>query len=278
MILIILKKSRDRKDKDELAKQRSKDNTKWKEKIGKDILNQRRNRKYAQKKIDQLMNTTEKNRRQKFTQGTLKGPIFICNCCKQRMYEKSVSEVTEALLQKVTAKNDSLLQCLTGNKAQVFRSTSPVLYICSTCRCTLSSGKLPAMAESNKLILTPIPVHCQLTELENNLIARTINFQKIILMKKSRWAARRGRMVSVPIPPDEMMKTINQFPRLPSEAGLIAVKLKRKKQYTGHEKHEMINPEKIIKALIHLKEAGHQSYLDVNIDKNFIERCQNEDK
>ena len=97
-------------------------------------------------------------------------------------------------------------------------------------------------------------------------------------MKKSRWAAGRGRMVSVPIPADEMMKTINQFPRLPSEAGLIAVKLKRKKQYTGHEKHEMINPEKIIKALIHLKEAGHQTYLDVNIDKNFIERCQNEDK
>ena len=167
---------------EKLTQQKKKDNEKWKENKGKVALNQDAKRKYKQAKVDEVMNLTEKNRRRKFTLGTMRGPIYICNCCKQRMYEKSVSKVTDDLVKKVTAKKECLLQCLTGTKAKVFRSTAEVLFLCSTCRNTLLTGKVPAMAEFNGLVLTPIPQHCKLTELENNLIARTINFQKIILL------------------------------------------------------------------------------------------------
>ena len=40
----------------------------------------------------------------------------------------------------------------------------------------------------------------------------------------------------------------------------------------------MINPEKIIKALLHFIETGHKSYQDVNIDEQFFERCKTKDQ
>ena len=261
-----------------LSKQRKADNQKWKENIGQEILKQQRSRKYKQTSMDKLMNTTMTNRRKQFTKATMKGPIYICISCKQRMYEKSISKITEEFIGKIKEKKEDLIQCLVKPRTNIFRSTADMSYVCYTCKNTLIMGKLPAMAELNKLKLSPIPEECQMTELENNLIARTINFQKIILLKKSRWAGRKGRMVSVPIPPEEMMNTIKQLPRLPSEASLIAVKLKRKKQYTGHEKHEMISPEKIFKALSYLKKKGHPSYRDVEIDNKYMERCKNNDK
>ena len=261
-----------------LREQRKKDYQKWIENIGRERLNQQRSRKYKQTSMDKLMNTTMTKRREQFTKATFKGPIYICNCCKQRLYEKSISKITEMLIGKIREKQEDLIQCLEKRRTNIFRSTADISYICSTCKHTLLMGKLPAMAELNKLKLSPIPEECQMTELENNLIARTINYQKIVLLKKSRWAGRKGRMVSVPIPPEEMMNTIKQLPRLPSEAGLIAVKLKRKKQYTGHEKHEMISPDKIVKALSYLKRRGHPSYTDVDIDNMYMERCKIEDR
>ena len=90
---------------------------------------------------------------------------------------------------------------------------------------------MPAIAVANGLEMTDLEEEDKLTELENNLIAQNINFQKIILLPKSRWAAGKGRMVSVPVGVQDVMNTITQVPRLPEEAGLIPIKLKRKKQY-----------------------------------------------
>ena len=66
-------------------------------------------------------------------------------------------------------------------------------YICGTCKSSLLSGKIPAMAEVNGLYLAPLDDTLQLTELENNLIALNINFQYIFFLKKSRWAATKNK-------------------------------------------------------------------------------------
>ena len=92
------------------------------------------------------------------------------------------------------------------------------------------------MAVENGLEITDIGKDYELTDLENNLIAQNINFQKMILLPKSRWAAGKGRMVSVPVGAQDVMNTMKQLPRLHEEVGLIPVKLKRKIQYQGHEK------------------------------------------
>ena len=141
-----------------------------------------------------------------------------------------------------------------------FKSPDGNNYICKTCREALSAGRMPALAVANGLEITDIEEGYELTELENNLIAQNINFQKMIILPKSRWAAGKGRMVSVPVGAQDVMNTIKQLPRLPEEAGLIPIKLKRKKQYQGHEKSELARPEKLFKVLKKLKEMNHPYY------------------
>ena len=83
-------------------------------------------------------------------------------------------------------------------------------------------------------------------------------------------------MVSVPVQPGDIMNTVKQLPRLPSEAGLIPVKLKRKKQYKEADKRMkgMIRPEKIFQALQYLREQGHPSYNFYDSKEDYLARCK----
>ena len=124
-------------------------------------------------------------------------------------------------------------------------------YLCSTCKASLLKGNTPCQAVANGLQLNH-PDRPKLTELENNLIAKCINFQKVVLLPRSRMAASKGRMVSIPIQPEDIFNTMKQMPRLPTEAGVVPVMLKRKKIYKGAEKRELIRPEVIFLSLIHI--------------------------
>ena len=110
------------------------------------------------------------------------------------------------------------------------------IYICHTCASTMKLGKLPSMSVQNGLQLTNIEEGCHLTELENNLIAQNINFQYIFSLKKSRWAATKKQMISVPVTPEAVLNTVQRLPRLPKEAGLLEVNLKRKMIYDRSHK------------------------------------------
>ena len=70
----------------------------------------------------------------------------------------------------------------------------------------------------------------KLTELEGALIAKTIIFQKIYQLPKSRWTALKDRLINIPINDDDIVNTLDQMPRTPRNAGLIGVALKRKKR------------------------------------------------
>ena len=111
------------------------------------------------------------------------------------------------------------------------------------------------MSVNNGLKL--VRIEEQLTELENNLIALNINFQYIFFLQKSRWAATKKQMISVPVEPETVHNTIQQLPRLPREAGLIEVSLKRKIEYDRCHRKEYIDPVKIYRALKNLKNSGH---------------------
>ena len=135
------------------------------------------------------------------------------------------------------------------------------------------------MAEINGLQLTTIPEDHYLTELENNLIARNLNFQFIYQKPKSRWAATKNQMISVPIAQDTVMNTVAQLPRLPKEAGLIPVQLKKKKEYKGCHRKELINPEKVIATLNFLKSSGHPYYQFTSDNLTSYQlRCQEQDQ
>ena len=47
-------------------------------------------------------------------------------------------------------------------------------------------------------------------------------------LPKSRWGATKKQMISVPVIPDTVRETVEQLLRLPKDAGMIPVNLKRK--------------------------------------------------
>ena len=250
-------------------------------------------------------------RRIKFQKAVLRGPEYACSSCHRLLFKKSVTAVTQKLREKIRlasqervnklnedrAKAEATFSELNSNKsklkkrlkktfesaidayeawnAHLINSVDNITFLCSTCKGPLQKGNMPAMAVANGLELNhhdrPI-----LTELESDLIAHNINFQKMVLLQKSCWAAGKGRMISIPVQPADIMKTVKQLPRLPNEAegGLIPIKLKRKKEYKTAEKQEHIRPGMIFKALKYLNKAGHPYYDFFDDEDKYKARCK----
>ena len=49
-------------------------------------------------------------------------------------------------------------------------------------------------------------------------------------------------MISVPVSQDTVQETLSQIPRLPTDAGLVPINLKRKQEYVNWNKKELIEP------------------------------------
>ena len=193
------------------------------------------------------------------------GPIFICSCCKRKLFKNGVTKINERFREIINSKKQGLFELIIPRQVhiKIILDGSDDLsgyYICHTCKSSLSQGKCPSMAETNGLILSKLHEDCHLTELENNLIAQIINFQYIYFLQKSRWAATKKQMISVPVIPETISETMNQLPRLPKEAGLLPIQLKRKKAYEGSHKTELIDPDKINRVMALLKISGNKYY------------------
>ena len=113
----------------------------------------------------------------------------------------------------------------------------------------MTNLKIPAMAMVNGLQLTDMEPNGPLTELENNLIAQNINFHYLFNLPKSRWAATKKQMISVPVTPEKVLETVQQLPRTPKEAYVVPVQLKRKMEHDGNHRKEYIDPDNIFRHL-----------------------------
>ena len=150
-------------------------------------------------------------------------------------------------------------------------------YLCHACKNHLKKGKLPPMSAKNGLKIPDHDPELELTELEGNLIAKSIVFMKIFKLSKSRWTALKDRIINVPITNDDIVNTMTSLPRTPNEAGLIEVDLKRKVEYKNSHTRQLIDPKKCFKMLELLKKSGnihYQFYDDYNV---YTERCKKED-
>ena len=138
-------------------------------------------------------------------------------------------------------------------------------------------GKMPCTSVRNGLELKNLDdPDTKLSEIENNLIAQNIIFQKIFLLPKSRMSAVKDRLVNVPVADSDVINTIKNIPRTPREAGLIQVKLKRKLEYKNYHKHEYIDPHKIFKTLENLRKSGHPYYQFYDDYNTYKKRCRTE--
>ena len=286
---------------------------KYREKLG-DIRRKAQNRKYQQTKLDKQRGGDARMRRINFQKAVLRGPEYACSSCHRSLYRKSVVTVTDHMREKIKKESEIKVQkaCQreTGSvdlknpefkipaipearksklskrtpfsfpvnafnawSQHTIESVDNLTYLCKTCSGKLKNGNVPAMAVANGLQLNH-PDRPVLTELENNLISHNINFQKVVLLPTSRMAANKGRMISVPVGPEDIMNTVKQLPRLPTEAGLVPIKLKRKKEYKTHERNEMVRPEKIFHALRYLRDAQNPYYQFYDQQETYLARCK----
>ena len=239
---------------------------------------------------------TPNERLKNFLVSTIHNAVFICISCHQRCFRSNVIEYTEKVMASIlTEYPDILKECIINdNIAFKFQTQFPHekwteefkdeigckehKYICNTCIKYLRRNKMPPLCAANGLKLNEAEKMLKsedllLTELEGALIARSIIFMKIFLLPKSRWTALKDRAINVPIPESSVLNTINMLPRTPKEAGLVAVSLKRKKEFKNSHKSQMINTERMFRVLKNLKDNNHPYYKFYDDHNAYEQRC-----
>ena len=233
-----------------------------------------------------------------FREATMIGPDFICVSCHGKMFQSSVQKFTNRLMNEINEKI-SLDECIADlnlfTRIEIVdsRSREPDSfakerefgdrYICKTCLKYLRKGKLPPSSVMNNLQLHETDAELkeqdlELTELEAALISKNIIFQKIFQLPRSRWTGLKDRIINVPITDDSIMNTLVQLPRTPTEAGLIGISLKRKKEMKNDHIKQMINPDRVFRMLNKLKMKGNPHYQNLHTPESFIRKCAETDK
>ena len=228
---------------------------------------------------------SELGRLNKFRAATRYGPIFICSSCEQKMFENGVARMDKSLEDKIRSKNlETFNKVFDNGFIEIKVNTSeegktqynePKVYLCSTCKTHLVRGRIPPMSRANNLDLVSLgnDSDLNLTELENNLIAKRILFQKIYQLPRSRMAGCKDKLINIPILDSDVLNTIENLPRTPKEAGLVEIQLKRKLEYNNFHKKQFVNPEKIYKSLNFLKKKQHPGYLFFDQRDEYETRC-----
>ena len=231
-----------------------------------------------------LVDTAHK-RLKNFLASIRNGRMFFCVCCHRKLHENQVIELEEnwqsdldeqypgsvAKMIGPIPKKEVYLPCHKNEEPKLMSSD----YVCPTCKRYLERNAMPPMCNQNNLSFVNISDHPELnlSELEQQLIALNILFQKIVLLPKSRMNAMKDKTVSVPINPSDVVNTLSKLPRTPSDAGLAVVQLKRRLNYPSVHNQQLIDFSKVIKALqtfINLKNPHYQNILE---DKEFKKRC-----
>ena len=92
------------------------------------------------------------------------------------------------------------------------------------------------------------------------------SFHEIGEITKRETKGIRGAAVNVPA---DLGPACNLLPRLPADAHIVTLKLKRKLEYKQAYLHDTIRPEKVITALHHLKN-NNPLYGDIEINEDWI--------
>ena len=247
-------------------------------------LNPEKARKQTREGVAKLRRVDgEEDRLYNFRVATLFGPIFNCISCHEKKFHHSVQNFNEKIIMKVE-KKIALEKCIYNfdlTSGPVMKGDdSPRKWICKTClNSYLLKGKLPPNSVMNGLKIDMTNKErkergLDLTEFEGSLVARHLMFQKIFMLPGSRWAGVKDKQILIPVSNDKIQKFLGQLPRTPTEAGLLGVNLKRKLEYKGSHKCQLIDPQKLFKFIATCKAAGHPLYQDVSTEEDYVEKCK----
>jgi hypothetical protein len=239
-------------------------------------LNRMQSGKNTQKNMERkkhlVLNVDERIRLKLFMTAISDGPTYVCKSCKRLMFQNGVKQVTLGSLKKKFSKAEESEMLYSLQSIEEINEKA--LTLCLNCLTNYRKGKIPAINVINGLEVDQLKQ--ELTELEECLIARNILFAKIFLLPKSRMAAVTDKVINVPICEADINETISLFPRTPSEAFIVPIKLKRKKQYKNSVAEAYIRPHLINEAIKYLKN-NNPFYNNINIRENYEEKCLSTD-
>ena len=230
----------------------------------------------------------ELDRLKNFRDATMYGPIFLCISCHIKCFKTNVQLFKKDLIHQKYHKciGDCIDDENLKTRLQVKMPNTSMIkdhvgetFICKNCVKYLKKGTIPPSSVMNSLKLNETDEEIKeqklvLTELEGALIAKTIIFQKIFLLPKSRWTAVKDKTINVPITDDAINHTLTQLPRTPAQAGLIGIKLKRKKEFKNSHISQLIDPAKIFRMLKKLKKDGNPHYQSLFTPEEFRLLCK----
>ena len=99
------------------------------------------------------------------------------------------------------------------------------------------------------------------------------SFMKLVKLPRGKQKGIKGAAVNVPA---DLGLACNLLPRLPPDAHIVSLKLKRKLEYKQAYLHDTIRPEKVITALHYLK-SNNPLYADIEINEDWIQGWQDAD-
>ena len=230
----------------------------------------RNSEKIKKQKQDAIDEQSKDARILNFKRAIMEGPIYVCHSCSRSQYKIGTQALKVNKIETPNAKiklDDAFLKeiglfGLNGNRKLTF---------CHKCLKNIRKKKVPDISTLNGLELDHIPEELKLTDLEQQLIAKTLLFLKIKKLPKSGMKLNTGKLALVPLGSEDVHKTVSQLPRHPDDAQmLIAVQLKRKLEFKHSHLSEYIRPDTILQYLQYLKQIGNVFYQDIDIDNDFL--------
>ena len=164
------------------------------------------------------------------------GPLYVCSCCHQTWFRKSVSK-----LMNVHISAESKQRHCTD-----FLSVNNEEWICHTCLSALRDSKIPKLSVTNGMKWPIKPPELNLHQLEERLIALRIPFMQIRELPRGGQYSLKGNVINVPV---DIQPTINCLPRPMDENFTVAIQLKKKLSYKTVDFKENVRPLRVLTAL-----------------------------
>ena len=110
--------------------------------------------------------------------------------------------------------------------------------------------------------------------IEVHIICKRILFMNLVKLPRGKQKGIKGAAVNVPA---DLRPACNLLPKIPANAHIISLKLKRKLEYKQAYLHDTIQPETVLIALHYLKDHN-PLYADIEVNENWIQTWQEEDE
>ena len=227
------------------------------------------------RRIEVRQNTSDmKNVIADFKAACKEGPDYTCAVCNRLLFEK---QVKICLPQNYTKNEELTDRCINEELQHICndscedecrkkQGSTGELWICFTCDSHLSRGKMPPEALANNLSPEAVPEELEgINSLEEQLLALTIPFAKVINLPVASQPGLKGPVVCVP---SNISVTTKVLPRPVTDADIIRVKLKRKLEFAGHVNSKEVRTSKVKNALGYLR-LHNPLYKDVQVDPNW---------